>query len=416
MITPVIRSCPSPTRWKIGPATISNRPGEEQAPAGRLAAIGDQQDQPGDDQQPRAQRQSLARISRGERTASVCTGPGRGSPPRARHPRPAHPRRRRARRARRARYSVPARGASTHRQRREGTVALADGLVVWVEERGTGAALVAAGEDGIARDVTTLPPVERRAALPLGRRLRDDRFPPAPRLRGRQLPARRRGGPPAGRPHHRRGDAVRRLPGLAACQACSGEHLFTFALRGTVLGITGLCTRDAGVIDLATGETRRVPERIIAAAGRVRGHPARHEDTLIVERLAHRGDDHPASATSPSRRVRDQVAARRGRDARVGARTRSSTSWPPAPPSPRTVPRERERTYEVGPGGRPAAHAHGRGHRGLDVPARRPQGPRSADPVRLGVRRHAARLGGRAVRITRRPGVGPRHRPAAAGQ
>src|SRR5688572_19488028 len=54
-------------------------------------------------------------------------------------------------------YSVPARGATPTLT--GATVALAAGQVVWVEERGTGAALVAAGEDGVPRDITTLPRV-----------------------------------------------------------------------------------------------------------------------------------------------------------------------------------------------------------------------------------------------------------------
>ena len=305
-----------------------------------------------------------------------------------------------------ASYSVPARGASTIGSGGEGTVALADGLVVWVEERGTGAALVAASEDGIARDVTTLPPVRG-----------------APRFHSVAA-----SGTTAFLQRHvcanvncRRAAAADLLRvdlttgvatpfdgclGLATCQACSGEHLFNFTLRGTVLGITGLCTRDDGVIDLATGETRRVPERIIAAAGPyVVTHT--HEDTLTVS-------DWRTGATVTQ--VRD-ISLTPGAE-QVALDEDGTLAWAqdavvnvlaPGAAQPRTVPRERERTYEVALAAGRLAHAHGRGHRGLDIPARRPQGPRSADPVRLGVRRHAARLGGRAVRITRRPGVGPRH-------
>ena len=145
MITPVIRSCRSPVRWKIGPATISNRPGEEQAPAGRLATIGDQQDEPGDDQHPAAERQCLRESHAPSVPGAFATGRA-GDDHRVRAllglliltvAAPA---------AHAASYSVPARGATP--ELTGSTVALAAGQVVWVEERGTGAALVAAGEDG----------------------------------------------------------------------------------------------------------------------------------------------------------------------------------------------------------------------------------------------------------------------------
>ena len=256
-----------------------------------------------------------------------------------------------------ASYSVPARGAGTIGSGGEGTIALADGLVVWVEERGTGAALVAAGEDGIARDVTTLPPVAG-----------------APRFHSVAA-----SGTTAFLQRHvcanadcRRAAAADLLRvdlatgvatpfdgclGLATCQACSGEHLFNFSLRGAVLGITGRCTRDDGVIDLATGETRRVPERIITAAGRFAVQYL-NEQTLIVSDWRTGATVTRVDNVSLSPGAREVALDEDGTLA--WARDSLISVLAPGADQPRMVTRDRDRTYDVAlAGGRLATRTGG---------------------------------------------------------
>lgn len=273
-----------------------------------------------------------------------------------------------------ASYSVPARGASTTGAG-TGTVALAAGQVVWVEERGTGAALVAAGEDGVPRDVTTLPPVNGtprfHSVAASGTTAFLQRHVCATKTCRRAAAA----------------DLVRvdlttgtATPfdgclGLASCRACPREHLFNFGLRGDVLGITGLCTRDDGVIDLATGETRRVPSRILAAAG---PYAATSPDdrTLIVS-------DWRTGATVT--RV-DDVSLIRG-VVQVALDADGTLAWAqdavinvlaPGSDRPRTVPRERDQGYEVAlAGGRLATRTGGIDSATFQVDDRTVTGPRS---------------------------------------
>ena len=154
-----------------------------------------------------------------------------------------------------ASYSVPARGATPTLT--GSTVALAAGQVVGVEERGTGAALVAAGH-GRSRDITTLPPVKGgprshsvaasgTTAFLQRQVCADTNCRRSPRMTS------------CAWTHHGRGDAIRRLPRPRRGRECTDVYHFAFGLRGDVLGISGRCARDAGAIDLATGETRRVP-------------------------------------------------------------------------------------------------------------------------------------------------------------
>ena len=179
-------------------------------------------------------------------------------------------------------YSIPARGGvETVAAGGLGAVALADGQVVWVEQRGTGAALVAAGEDGVARDVTTLPPV-------LGtRRFHTVAASGTTALLQRHVcrdgPCERGVTADLIRVDLATGAATRfdGCLGLATCRACADNYGFSFTLRGTVLGISGRCTRKAGVIDLATGETQQMPETIIAAAGPYAAHSP-DQDSVIV--------------------------------------------------------------------------------------------------------------------------------------
>ena len=225
-----------------------------------------------------------------------------------------------------------------------GTVALAAGQVVWVEERGTGAALVAAGEDGVPRDITTLPPVKG------GPRSHSVAASGTTAFLQRQVCAdtncRRSAAHDLVRVDLTTGAATPfdGCLGLAACRECTDVYHFAFGLRGDVLGISGRCARDAGVIDLATGETRRVPERILAAAGRYVASSS-DEQTLIVSdwrtgETIHRVDD--VSLTN----IIDQVAL----DAD------GTLAWSygagvyvlaPGAAQPRTVPREPERLYDV---------------------------------------------------------------------
>ena len=136
-----------------------------------------------------------------------------------------------------------------------------------MEERGAAAALVAAGPDGIARDVASLPAVKG------GPRSHSVAASGTTAFLHRHVCVNTTCARAAASDLLR----VDLTTGVAtpfdgcldsaACRACSGSYRFLFGLRGTVLGIGGLCTREAGVIDLTTGQTRRVPERIIAAAG-----------------------------------------------------------------------------------------------------------------------------------------------------
>lgn len=241
-----------------------------------------------------------------------------------------------------ASYSVPARGATPTLT--GSTVALAAGQVVWVEERGTGAALVAAGEDGVPRDVTTLPPVKG------GPRAHSVAASGTTAFLQRHVCAdtncRRSAAHDLVRVDLTTGAATPfdGCLGLAACRDCIDAYHFSFGLRGDVLGISGRCARDAGVIDLATGETRRVPERILAAAGRYAATSPDEETVIVTDwrtgETIHRLSD--VSLTSVIDGVALDIDGTLAWSYGAGVYVLA-----PGAAEPRTVRREPERLYDV---------------------------------------------------------------------
>ena len=202
--------------------------------------------------------------------------------------------------------------------------------------------------------------------------------------------------------------------GLAACRACFGRA----PLR---LRPPRRRARHQRPVRARRGRDRPGDGRDAARPGArhrrgrpVRGHQSGRGDA-DRHRLADRRDDPPAQRRLPHERRRRVALDADGTLAwsyGAGVYVLAPGAAQPAHGPARTRTPLRRR---AGRGSARDSHER-RERRARHLPGRRPRGPGPAQPLRLGVRRLPARLGRRAVWESRHPGVGPRHRTAAAGE
>src|SRR4051812_31998714 len=189
-------------------------------------------------------------------------------------------------------YSVPAPVAETELRQSADSVALAAGRVLWVEQRGTSETLVAAGADGVAHDVLTLPPAvgapRFSGVLAAGDTAFFDRMvcrneycvhPPADELVRIDLTA----------------DAATPFGAVG----CNRGRFYAATLRGTVLTGSGRCGNQTAVSDLADGTTRYFDGRVLDAVGAFAVLETAAGMTRLEWRTGRRIDDVPSVSLDP---------------------------------------------------------------------------------------------------------------------
>lgn len=163
-------------------------------------------------------------------------------------------------------FSVAVNLPQSELQERAASIALADGAVVWVEQRGTAAALVAAGEDGVAREVATLPavagPARFHGVVASGRTAFVSRLVCASTRCTRNAAN-----------EQLRVDLATGAAtpfdgclGDPACRAAAAGCFPALSLAGSVFAVRN-CGRQGAVTDLADGTVRYLDGRVLAAAG-----------------------------------------------------------------------------------------------------------------------------------------------------
>ncbi|MDA0163733.1 hypothetical protein OM076_25915 [Solirubrobacter ginsenosidimutans] len=147
------------------------------------------------------------------------------------------------------------------------SVALAAGQVLWMEDRGTGAALVGAGADGVPHDILTLPPAAGAPRFTSVLAAGEEAF--VQRVVCTDERCARNAAKDLLRVDLRTNAATPfdGCLGDAACLRCSSGTFHAVTLRGTVLTGRGRCGEQTGVIDLADGTLRHLDGRVLDAAG-----------------------------------------------------------------------------------------------------------------------------------------------------
>ena len=147
------------------------------------------------------------------------------------------------------------------------SIALAAGQVLWMEDRGTGAALVSAGVDGVPHDILALPPAAGAPRFTSVLAAGDTAF-----VR-RVVCTDERCARNAASDFLRvdlRTNAATPFDGClgdAACLRCSAGTFHAVTLRGTILTGRGRCGEQTGVMDLADGTLRHLDGDVLDAAG-----------------------------------------------------------------------------------------------------------------------------------------------------
>jgi hypothetical protein len=147
------------------------------------------------------------------------------------------------------------------------SIALAAGQVLWMEDRGTGAALVGAGVDGVAHEILTLAPAAGAPRFTSVLAAGDTAF--VQRVVCTDERCARNTANDFLRVDLRTNAAAPfdGCLGDAACLRCGAGTFHAVTLRGTTLTGRGRCGEQTGVMDLADGTVRYLDGRVLDAAG-----------------------------------------------------------------------------------------------------------------------------------------------------